>query len=236
MRFKSSLLVLSFSLACFIPPAAFADSLTLTGTGGASTNGVYIYPYIFTVDVGSSSTTGVDLSCLNFNREIQNEESWNVNTTVLGSLATNATIDGSSDLQLREDAYLDYLYDSGSQATDSEIQFAIWDVLDPSGLNGNTGYDAESQYLVGLAAAAAPNESTGFLNQFTLYTPIVTNPAPADWNGLGEPQEFLQYTPSGVPQDGPPPAVPEPSSLLLMGTGLFATVIIMRRKLQPALA
>ena len=159
-----------------------------------------------------------------------------MDTTVLGSLATNATIDGSSDLQLREDAYLDYLYDSGSQATDSEIQFAIWDVLDPSGVNGNTGYDAESQYLVGLAAAAAPNESTGFLNQFTLYTPIVTSPAPADWDGLGEPQEFLQYTPSGVPQDGPPRTVPEPSSLLLMGTGLFASVFVMRRKLQPVLA
>jgi hypothetical protein len=237
MQFKSSLLALSLSLACFIPRAALADSLTLTGVGGASTNGIDVYPYIFTVDVGSNTTTGVDLSCLSFNREIKIGESWSVNTTTLSSLATNATTDGSSDLQLREDAYLDSLYDSGFDgATDSEIQFAIWDILDPSGVAGNTGYDAESQYLVGLAAAAAPNESNGFLSQFTLYTPIVTSPAPADWDGLGEPQEFLQYTPSGQPQDGPPPAVPEPSSLLLLGTGLFATVFIMRRKLQPALA
>ena len=70
MRFKSSLVALSLSLTCFIPRAALADSLTLTGVGGASTNGVYVYPYIFTVDVGSSSALGVNLSCLSYNREI----------------------------------------------------------------------------------------------------------------------------------------------------------------------
>jgi hypothetical protein len=233
MRFRSSLLVLSLSLAWFLPHAALADSLTLTGVGGASTNGVYVYPYIFTVDVGSSSTTGVDLSCLSFNREIQIGESWNVNTTALDSLGSGASIDGSSDLQLREDAYLDSLYDSGSKATDSEIQFAIWYILDPSGVNGNSGYDAESQSLVSLAEAAAPAESIGFLSQFTVYTPVVTSPAPPNWDGLGEPQEFLQYTPTGLPADGPP-AVPEPSSLILMGTGLLGIGFVMRNKLRLA--
>ena len=76
----------------------------------SSTDGVEVYPYVFTVTTGSTTTTGVDLSCLSFNREVTIGESWAVNETNLASLATNANVDGSSDLDLREDAYLDALY------------------------------------------------------------------------------------------------------------------------------
>ena len=67
MRFKSSLIALSFSLVCFIPRIALADTLEMTGVGpGNNIDGVYTYPYVFSID---GSTTPTDLSCLSFNRE-----------------------------------------------------------------------------------------------------------------------------------------------------------------------
>jgi len=233
MRLKSAVLALSLSLAVLAPRITLADSLTLTGVGGANTDGVYTYPYIFTVTVGNNTTTGVDLSCLNFNREITFNESWDINAANLSSIASNATVDGSSDTALREDAYLDSLYDTGFDgASDSEIQFAIWDVLDPSDMATKDGFDAISQLLVIDAQNAQAGETNGFLSQFTLFTPVVpAGAAPANWNGNGEPQEFLQYTPSQT-NSAPPAATPEPSSLMLMGTGLLGGVLILRRKLH----
>jgi len=244
MRLKSALFALPLSLLLLAPHASFADNLKLTSTAGGSTDGIAVFPYVFTVTIGSSTTSGVDLSCLSFDREIQIGESWAVNTSNLGSLSS--AIDGSSLIALREDAFLDALYNTGfAGATNSEIQFAIWDILDPADVHSESGFDAISKALVLDAQNAQASETTAFLSQFTLFTPVVpagdTDPTdprnwknPASWDGNGEPQEFLEYIP-GTP-NGPPASAPEPSSLLLFGTGLIGTVGMLKRRMQKTAA
>jgi len=54
---------------------ATADTLTFTGTGSNSVNGVYTYPYYFSVN---GSATQETLMCLSYDNEITTGESWRV--------------------------------------------------------------------------------------------------------------------------------------------------------------
>jgi len=77
MRLKTAVVFLTLSLVCLISRVSFADSLTLSGVGGQNTDGVYVDPYLFTVTGPGGTSTLVDMSCLNFNREVSIGQSWN---------------------------------------------------------------------------------------------------------------------------------------------------------------
>ena len=120
---------------CFaaISQVSGATTLQLTGTGGTAVNvgseSVYVYPYDFSVN-GSSATT--QLMCLSFNDEITVGESWTVNADTIAQAAN-----GNSALQTayEEDAWLySQITPSTSQSQEALIQFAVWDILDPSGV------------------------------------------------------------------------------------------------------
>ncbi len=206
-----------------------ATNLQLTGTGGTAVNigseSVYVYPYDFSVN-GSSTTT--QLMCLSFNDEITVGESWSVNADTIAQAAN-----GNSTLltNYEEDAWLySQITPSTTQAQETLIQFAVWDILDPSGVGvaSDPYWTANSsgiQNLITQASNAVGSESPDFFNQFVVYVPDHDPSYYTSANGYpyGVPQTFIGTSPT-----------PEPGSLALLGTGLLGLGGAVRRKMRKA--
>jgi hypothetical protein len=187
-----------------------ADTLTLnSGTVNPSGGSADIYPYSFQLDA-SSGTSTVNLMCLNYNREVTPGESWSITEESI------PTGNSAMDQNYRADAilYSEILHPQAG-VTASEVQYAEWSIFDAADLTGNSLFDSTAQALASNALNAANNQQligSGYFNQFTLYIP-------ANDTSSG-PQEFIGTA-----------TTPEPSSLMLFGSGLMGMAGVVRRKL-----
>ncbi len=222
MRIKLAVLALSVAASALSLASApmFADTLTLTGVGGANSDGVYVYPYLFTVTEGGKTVANVALSCLNFDREVSIGETWAVKEYAVP--AGSGTLDGESFASFRTDAWLNNQY-SNPNYTATEVQFAIWSIMDPGGVSGKQGFDAQSQALASQAVSAAAAEPASYFANNVIFIPDTSNQS--GWGSNGEPQIFMAAS-------NPIAPTPEPSSLALLGTGLFATVGVLKRRMR----
>ncbi len=189
------------------PVLAKGDMLTFNNAPNGE-----IGPYNLTLN----GTQSLQLFCMNDQNFIQTGESWSVNVVNGATFAGSAL--NTTGFQYEEEAYI-YSQLVGSDA--ATVQHALWQIFDPSNSsNNNPGSDALVSAAYSFALGNVGNTgSNAMLSDTTFYI----------YNGGTITQQYEDYPPQNFVGDT---SVPEPSSLMLFGSGLIGLTELIRRKMS----
>ncbi len=202
--------------------SAKADTLQVVHFG-TTTSDSSIGPYTFSLN----GTSTVQLFCLDDFLTISQGESWNVNIVSGDDLTSELKQYAEAAYIFSELGKTDTLASNGhghSQPTfdNTDVQDALWNIFDP----GGSPEDRETKDLLKLASE---NYSSVDMSLYDFYIPDggLRHTQPGD---TSVPQTFIGLNPDPTPPT-PPTVTPEPSSLVLFGSGLLGVAGVVRRKL-----
>ena len=194
-------------LSASVSLVAHADALTLETTSGVlnPSGTAFIFPYSFSIN---GSSTLVDIMCLNDNREVTAGESWQADPSAV-----------TKDSPIKDQIAADIFSRIGKDGVTDDAQEAIWSLFDPADQK-----TAEDKKLIHEALEDIKDGNFGLFDdgQYTIYA------AKDGTRQGGIPQDFIGPTNRAAA----PAPVPEPSALLLMGSGLIGIAGTVRRRFR----
>ena len=203
-----SLLILA--IVCLCPGSAAAHSIVrmkLVGVGGNNADGVYTYPYYFSIN-GKAT---VSLLCDTYDNQVTMGETWKAHES---SLSSGKGLFGSQLLDYKAAGLIFKSILNGTVGVNAG-NFAIWGLFSTNAKNSAFFRSKEPQRWMQCTLALAAKAPNSAFNGLVLYTPIAGTQS---WGGT--PQEYIGYS-----------AAPEPATLTLFGTGLLTLAGLLRRKM-----
>jgi len=205
-----------FLLLAAVTFVASADSGTLTLVNGGSNamGGVYVGPYNFTW-TSNGQDPSIQLVCDDYSHEVYQGESWTATTYLLSAMnGPTGQFPGSSLNQYEAAALLaQQIFASSNSTQIGLMQYALWDIFTPGASNSvYSTWTTQEQtdfggYLTEAQNVIANGCSNCNFSDIVIYTPQPNTEHPT----YGLPQEYIGLI-----------NVPEPGSLMLLVTGLFA--------------
>jgi hypothetical protein len=208
------------ALLAFAPAGFATETMELTGVGtGTVAGGVYVSPYVGTINDGAGTTYSGYMICDDFNTESYLNKPWSANETgaadaLSGPVKFKTSLTGYTAQQNYDAAA--WLANQlvtpgvlGSPSTQISYSFAIWDIFDGQttdpigGANGALGLEGQA-----FKAVTAPGYAGG--SNVSVYTPV----------NFSDSQEFLVVNKIAAPEIDPTSAA---SSLTLL-LGALAVV------------